>query len=330
MYDGLMKPLKALDNDRVTSVILVTDAVTNTGVVEPKAFVKLLKQYDIRLFGFLLGNSANWPLMQIVCDVSGGYFNQVSNSDDIVGKVLQAKEKVVFECMHDAQLKIKGVNTHDTTNMVFKKVYRGEQLVVFGRYSKGGKATFTMKSRVSGQEKEYEYEIDLPEIDHENPELERIWAMSQVEMYDQMVNRGDADEKEFENVAREIGEKYQIVTDETSMLILSDESFKKHGIDRKNRERAQREHKAQAARSQTIQQQVNQPAQPVTVDNGSNNSNNQNNTVTTNNRRQGRPRRGFRLPRPSIGGGGGAVDPFTIVLLGLWSGLGLSLRKKED
>ncbi len=313
MYEGLYKPLKKLDNDRVTSVILVTDAVTNTGTVAPKEFVELMKKQDIRLFGFLLGNSGNWPLMQAICDASGGFYDTISNTDDIVGKVLQAKEKVVFECMHDAKLSISGVKTHDTTNMVFKKVYRGEQLVVFGRYDKGGKATFEMKTRVSGQEKVYEYEITLPEVDLENPELERMWAMSQVEMYDQMVDRGEVPVKEFEQVAREIGEQYQIVTDETSMLILSDESFAKHGIDRKNRERTKVEHKAQAARRQVAVSNATDPAQ--------------NNNVV-NNRRRARARKPFKLPSPSIGGGG-AFDPLTILLLSFWSGLGLFLKRKK-
>ncbi len=309
MYEGIAKPLRKLDADRVTSVILVTDAVTNTGEVNPIKFAELMRKYDIRLFGFLLGNSTNWPLMQTLCEVSGGFYDGISNADDIVGKILQAKEKVAYECMHDTELKISGVKTSQTTNMVFRKVYRGEQLVVFGRYNGGGKATFTMNSKVSGQEKEYEYEINLPEVDTENPELERIWAMSQVEMYDQLAYQGQVKEKEFENMAREIGVNYQIVTDETSMLVLSDAAFTKHGIDRKNRERTKVELKAQAARRQTSTIANNSQPKPRP--------------------RQAKKRRGFKLPRPSIGGGGGAVGPIAIALLSMWTGLGFYLKRKE-
>jgi len=86
IYDGLSLALKDLDDDRATSVVLVTDGVTNQDVVDPVAFRKLTKQHD----GFLLGNSANWPLMRTICDGSGGFYVGVSNSDDILGQILQA------------------------------------------------------------------------------------------------------------------------------------------------------------------------------------------------------------------------------------------------
>ena len=62
-----------LDDDRATNVILLTDAVANVGVVEPKKFQELLARYDVRVFGFLLGNNANWPLMRTITQATGGF-----------------------------------------------------------------------------------------------------------------------------------------------------------------------------------------------------------------------------------------------------------------
>lgn len=59
LYAGLDLALNQLDDDRATSVGLVTDAVTNTGVIDPRDFYQLMQQYDVRIFGFLMGNSAN-------------------------------------------------------------------------------------------------------------------------------------------------------------------------------------------------------------------------------------------------------------------------------
>ncbi|MEZ5364030.1 MAG: hypothetical protein R2748_17245 [Bryobacterales bacterium] len=47
----------------------------------------------MRVFGFLMGNSANWPLMRTIADSSGGFYTSVSNADDIVGQILLAKDK---------------------------------------------------------------------------------------------------------------------------------------------------------------------------------------------------------------------------------------------
>ncbi|HSH09188.1 MAG TPA: VIT and VWA domain-containing protein, partial [Oceanipulchritudo sp.] len=60
IYAGLLSAFKMLDADRLTNLILVTDGVTNTGIVDPVAFDQLIRSKDVRLFGFLMGNSANW------------------------------------------------------------------------------------------------------------------------------------------------------------------------------------------------------------------------------------------------------------------------------
>jgi Ca-activated chloride channel family protein len=105
LYAGLTRALRDLDADRATSVVLVTDAVTNTGIVDPRRFHELMKQYDVRVFGFLMGNSANWPLMRLVCDASGGFYAPISNADDVIGQLMLAKSKITHEALHDAEFK---------------------------------------------------------------------------------------------------------------------------------------------------------------------------------------------------------------------------------
>ncbi|MGD8962567.1 MAG: VIT and VWA domain-containing protein, partial [Desulfobacterales bacterium] len=84
LYAGLDLGLKRLDDDRAVNMVLVTDAVTNTGIVDPIEFHKLMQKVDVRIYGFLLGNSANWPLMQTITEASGGFYDNISNVDDIM------------------------------------------------------------------------------------------------------------------------------------------------------------------------------------------------------------------------------------------------------
>jgi Ca-activated chloride channel family protein len=140
LYAGLSLALNDLDDDRAVNIILVTDAVTNTGVVNPVEFCKLLQTVDVRVFGFLLGNSANWPLMQTIAETTGGFYDSISNVDDIMGKLMLADSKIKYEALLNADVKISGVNVSEITDDTFKKIYRGQQLVLFGKYEKGGKA----------------------------------------------------------------------------------------------------------------------------------------------------------------------------------------------
>lgn len=297
LYDAIDMALRKLDDDRATSVILVTDAVTNTGVIEPKAFHELLSQYDVRFFGFLMGNNANWPLMRLLCETSGGFYAGVSNADDIIGQILLAKSKITHECLHDANLTIGGVRTFEVTDGAVGKVYRGQQLVLFGRYAEGGTATLTLDARLTGQDRTYSTTIELPEIDTENPEIERLWAMNQIEAIEMQQLAGFMPASEAKDAIESLGVEYQLVTDHTSIVVLSDEAFDDYGIDRRNRRRTEIEHQAQSRRR----------AQPL-----------RNNRVDNQ-----QPMFQHNAPR-GFGNGGGAIDPITGCAALVLSGMGLA------
>jgi Ca-activated chloride channel family protein len=266
--------------------VLVTDAVTNTGIVDPRRFHELMKQYDVRVFGFLMGNSANWPLMRLVCDASGGFYAPISNADDVIGQLMLAKSKI----------------THfDTTGAVVGKIYRGQQLVLFGRYEGAGTATVTLDARLTGQDKMYRTRFEFPAVDTDNPELERLWALSRIEEIELLVDTGLLDGNEAGDAIRDLGVGYQLVTDETSMLVLSDAAFDRHGIERRNLWRTKLEHEAQTRRrSQPIRNHRADQNAPM-----------------------------FDLPTPSLGGGG-ALDPLSGALaLGLGA-LGLRARRARN
>lgn len=285
VYSGLQQAFKTLDDDRATSVLLVTDGVTNTGVVDPPAFHKLMQQVDVRVFGFLLGNSANWPLMEVICHASGGFYANVSNADDVLGQVMLARSKVGYEALHDVDLQVRGVGVSDLTDASTGKIYRGQQVVLFGRYAQGGAAEVTLKAKLTGEDRVWQTSFNFPDESHDYPEIERLWAMRKITGLERLNNAGLLDAKETSNGIRDLAVANQLVTDETAMLVLDDATFTRHGIERKNKARVAREQKAQTQRH----------AQPVKT------------------RRADSSKPMFDRPTPSFGGG--AIHPAAAVLI---------------
>jgi len=305
LYAGLSLALNDLDDDRAANIILVTDAVTNTGVVNPLEFHKLLQQVDVRVFGFLLGNSANWPLMQTIAETTGGFYDSISNTDDIMGKLMLADSKIKYEALLNAEVKISGVNVSEINDDTFKKVYRGQQLVLFGKYEKGGKARVSLEANLTGEDKTYATDFEFPDLDTDNPELERLWALAMIEKIEALERIGTMPVTESENAIRDLGLEYQIVTDYTSMVVMSDTAFADRGIERRNQTRIAREQQARAQKAQ-------QPAKNYTVD-------------------QKKP--AFKFKTPKLGGGGGAIDPLTGGLAAVLTALGafrLAIRRKKN
>ena len=285
LHKGLVKGLRGLDDDRPTGVILVTDGVANVGETGKKAFLKLLQNNDVRLFTFIMGNSANRPLLNEMTEVSQGFAISVSNADDIVGQIQLAASKLTHQAFRNVALSIDGVKVKDRTPETIGSLYRGEQLSVFGHYWKPGQAEVILTAKVGGLDKEYKTLVEFPERSQLNPEIERLWAFASIEQLQKKLDYFGQD-TDVEQAITDIAVEYGLVTDYTSMIVLEEARFQQFNIVRRNQERVAKELVARTAR-QT---------------NGV-----KNNRVDTN-----KPM--FKIPR-AVNGGGGAVNPLWLVLI---------------
>jgi Ca-activated chloride channel family protein len=199
------------------------------------------------------------------------------------------------------------VRVSDVTDEAIGKVYRGQQLVVMGRYDQGGPARVTLDARLTGQDKSYTTEFSFPETASDHPELERIWALDRIESLETQRDSGLADGAEVEAAIRDLGLDYQLVTDFTSMVVLSDQAFADRGIERRNGRRIGLERAAQARRAKA-------PAVSSRVD---------------------RSQPMFDRPAPSVrpkrrSGGGGAFDPVTVLIVAGLGGAAVESRRRKS
>ncbi len=303
LYAGIEKGLRALEADRTSVIVLVTDGEANVGVTEKKQFLKLMEKRDVRLFTAVMGNGANRPLLEAMTEVSNGFAINVSNSDDIVGKLMEFTSKVTHEAMHDIELKITGVETRNLTPKITKTLYRGEQLTVLGHYQGSGEAEVTLSAKVSGERKTYRTRFTLPQQDARNPEIERLWAYASIQDMKDMIDYL-GDESEYRSAIIDTAVNYGLVTDYTSMVVMRDEQFDARNIERKNRDRRNTETTASTLRQ-------SQPVRTTRVD-------------------QSSP--AFNTPRPSHssggGSGGGSMGAGLIALLLLL--LPLATKNREN
>ena len=284
LYAGIKQGIKSLNSDRTSSIILVTDGVANVGETAQKKFIEMIKQKDVRLFSFMMGNSANKPLLDGLTKASGGFGASVSNSDDISGQILSAISKVSHQALHGVRLDIDGIKTADVTPTEIGSLYRGQQLVMVGHYWGDGMADVMLTGRVSGADKTYRTQFAFPATTVGNPEIERLWAYASIEELQLQIDNFGEDEDSKQAIT-DLALEYGLVTDHTSMLVVRDEVFESLGIKRSNRDRLSVEQAAQQQRAQSapVSRRVDQQ-QPM-----------------------------YPQSRPSLGGG--AFDPWTVGLL---------------
>ena len=278
LYAGLNAGLKKLDADRTGAIILVTDGEANLGITEKKKFLKLMAGHDVRLFTAVMGNGSNRPLLEAMAKVSNGFAVSVSNSDDISGKLMEFTSKVSHQAMHDVKLKISGIKVADMTPAKIGSLYRGEQLVVFGHYWGDGEADVSLNVKISGQDKSYKSRFAFPKSETSYPEIERLWAYAKIQDLKEQIDYLGSD-ADFKNAIIDLAVENGLVTDYTSMIVMRDEQFEAHGIERKNEKRRAKEQQAKQQRAQA----------PVTS------------------HRVDTQQPAFTTHRPSFGGGGGGA-----------------------
>ncbi len=292
LFEGIAQGASGLDADRTTGIVLVTDGVANVGHVGNKHFLKLLAKQDVRLFTFIMGNEANRPLLESLTDYTNGFAINISNNDDIVGKLLEATQKINHQAMHNVRVDISGVRTSDITPELFGTVYRGEQLVVMGKYAHAGEVIVDLKAEISGQPVEYSTRFNLPDMNEENPELERLWAFAKIQGLKKMEDLLGAD-ADRQSAMTDIALDHGIVTEKTSMLVIREEQFVARNIERRNKKRVELENSAQ-------QQRKSQPVTQRRVDNSQSAS---------------KPMFEKKRATYSSGGSSGAFDSYWLLLL---------------
>jgi Ca-activated chloride channel family protein len=250
LYAGLEQGLASLEADRTSAIVLVTDGVANVGETAQRQFVELVNRKDARLFTFIMGNSANRPLLEAMTKASGGFAASIANSDDIVGQLITVVSKVSHEALHGVEVKINGVKTADITPKEIGSLYRGQQLVLMGHYWGDGAAGVELTGRISGQPKTYRTEFDFPAQTRENPELERLWAYAAIrDMEEEMEDFGE--KADLKRAATDLALEHGLVTDYTSMIVLREEQFAARDIQRRNQSRVAVEQAAQQQRAQS-------------------------------------------------------------------------------
>jgi Ca-activated chloride channel family protein len=286
LYAGLKKGLGGIQADRTSAIILVTDGVANVGETKQRKFIQLLEKKDIRLFTFIMGNSANRPLLDAITRKSNGFTSSISNSDDIVGKILEAVGKVNHQALHGVELNINGARVNDITPKEIGSLYRGQQLIVFGHYFGEGDAQIRLRGKISGEKKEYRTHVNFPALDKGHPELERLWAYATIEGLNEEI-QDFGEDADIKQAIIDIATEYSLVTDYTSMVVVRDEVFESLGIKRENKKRLQTEQTAQQKRStQPVVSQRADAQQPM-----------------------------FNSNRPSHKSGSGAMDGWLLLLI---------------
>ncbi|HUS37147.1 MAG TPA: hypothetical protein VM680_17510, partial [Verrucomicrobiae bacterium] len=104
-------------------------------------------------------------------------------------------------------------------------LFKGEQLLIAGRYTGSGKALLRLTGTVNGKTKTFTEKIEFPEKDSDHEFIPRLWANRRVgALLDEI--RLNGENKELRDEITELARQYGIVTPYTAYLIMEDEAVR--------------------------------------------------------------------------------------------------------
>ncbi len=231
--DALLLALKPLagrgEKDRPYVVVFLTDGLPTIGNTDEGAIVanvtKAMGDASVRIFCFGIGTDINTHLLDSLAEKTRALSQYVLPTEDIELKVSSFYSKINAPVLAGLTLEVGApirVTKHYPTAL--PDLFKGDQVVVSGRYTGDGTATVTVKGTVNGQERRMNYDGYFPSPGKatENAFVSRLWATRRVGyLLDEIRLRGENPELRDEVAA--LARRYGIVTPYTSYLIVEDE-----------------------------------------------------------------------------------------------------------
>jgi Ca-activated chloride channel homolog len=227
--DEALKRALALQTgkDRPFVVIFLTDGQPTVGNTDPKDILANVKKEDdghTRIFCFGIGTDVNTHLLDKITEQTRATSQYVLPEEDLEVKLSSFYSKIKEPVLADPSLKFTGdVRVTKLYPSPLPDLFKGEQLVLVGRYTGHGASAAVIDGKVNGASKSFSYDVKFPEESSENSFIPRLWATRRVGyLLDEIRLHGES--SELRDEVTDLARKYGIVTPYTAYLIVEDES----------------------------------------------------------------------------------------------------------
>jgi Ca-activated chloride channel family protein len=223
------------DKDRPCVVIFLTDGRPTVGTTDEKALLeKLVKRLDgrtIRVFCFGIGTDVNTHLLDSIAEKTRAASQYVLPQEDLELKLSSFYAKINLPVLANLELVFSGpVRFSKMYPSVLPDLFKGDQLLVIGRYRGDGDAAVTIKGTVNGRAMSFTHEAAFASKSTESAFLPRLWATRRVGfLLDEIRLRGES--KELRDEVADLARRYGIVTPYTAYLIVEDEKRRDVAMD---------------------------------------------------------------------------------------------------
>jgi Ca-activated chloride channel family protein len=224
--DALKTALETGDKDskRPKLIVFLTDGLPTVGETSVDEILKNVTEKakgSTRIFAFGVGTDVNTHLLDRIAEETRAASQYVLPDEDTEVKLSNFFSKINDPVLADLSLDFGDIKTSKIHPGKLPDLFKGQQLMVLGRYKDDGKATAELRGKIGDEEKKFSYDVRFPREETEHEFIPRLWATRRVGfLLEEIRHRGE--NAELKDEVTELAKKYGIVTPYTSFLVTED------------------------------------------------------------------------------------------------------------
>jgi Ca-activated chloride channel family protein len=213
------------DDARPYMIVLITDGEPSVAVTDPDQILKNVEARNSRRVRFHVlgvGSKVNTHLLDKLAEINRGTRDYCTENEDLELKLSAFVSRLASPVLTDIRIVLDRLNATDVYPRTPPDLFRGDDVLVLGRYDGEGQRLVKVEGRARGESRVLTYEGEFPRMARENDFLPRLWATRKVAyLLDQIRLHGES--RELKDEVVRLATRHGIVTPYTSALILEDE-----------------------------------------------------------------------------------------------------------
>src|SRR5574338_287710 len=218
-------------SNRPHFIVFITDGKPTIGEMNDEKLVNRIlssNKLAARIFTFGVGNEINTHLLDKLTEATKAWRTYVGEDEDIEVKVSNFYDKIQSPVLSDLKLEVSNVEVYQTYPKELPDLFKGSNLLIFGRYKGNGKAEIKLSGKLSGKEKIFQLKTDFTSSDERYNFIPPIWASRRIGYLLDLI-RLNGESKAMVDEITSLAREHGIITPYTSYLIMEDEEIRIRG-----------------------------------------------------------------------------------------------------
>ena len=208
-------------------IIFFTDGEATAEITDTEGILNhvknLITQYErnITIFTFGIGDYVNEQLLTLLAAQNNGLAEFLGN-DELEEVITQFYLKIRNPVLLNTEVNFSPDVVSEVYPAPLPSLYKGQQMIVAGRYNEAGDVDVILSGKAFGQPVEYQYRLSLADSSLEKYQfLPKVWAKKKIEFLLVQYYSLDPGSEEAENIKNliiEISIAYGVITEFTSFV----------------------------------------------------------------------------------------------------------------